>query len=127
MHCSFTKGLTAEDINFLTSWKQGGTITADWRIEGYAILNTDRFRNTISNTGFLIVVNSLEPYFIASEAFLSDFLEPAGFRENFVCVMPLQIPGSVHTPAKNPSLTVALLLPALIMFKEYLQGGVLSI
>lgn len=118
---SFSKKISDLDIEFLSSWRSGQTVSASWTIEGYAILKT-AFRG-FDNLVLPIEAYSQDPLSIDTDTFISNIIQPLGLSDKFVKEFFVTTPTTIQTPSKPLPKTVAMLVPPLTLFQSYLKNS----
>ena len=117
----FSKKISDLDIEFLSSWRTGQTVSVSWRIEGYAILS--KAFGGFDNLVLSIEAYSQDPLSIDTDTFVSNIIQPLGLSDKFVKEFFVTTPTTIQTPSKPLPKTVAMLVPPLTLFQSYLKNS----
>jgi len=120
---SFSKKITSHDIEYLSSWRKGKTVSASWTIEGYAILSIDIAQNGLRNQVLQLDAYSKDPILIGLDTFVSDIIEPIGLEDKFVTEFFVTTPISLQTSTKPLPKIIEIVLPPLRLLQDYLKNA----
>jgi hypothetical protein len=102
--CSFSKTIDAHDIEYLSSWRQGETVSIYWSLEGYVILNDNEFGNRLPLRILPFNVNNMnDPIVMGPDVFIKVISMPLGLGEKFIAEFAIQMPPIITSSAALPA------------------------